>query len=130
MFCTLCRNSRGPPKIVAKMILGKKWQMTAYILWFKNFVEIARSHNIYEINAFLRFRHEENFWKNVSDDRLLPVHQKFRRNRSISHCFQDKDVFAFYAQIHDGCQKWRKLIFGKNWLMSLCIPCSSKIFLR
>ena len=27
------------------------------------------------------------------------------QNRSISHRFQDKCVFAFYAEIQDGCQK-------------------------
>ena len=36
-----------------------------------------------------------------------PVGQKFCRNRSISHCFQGKCVFAFYAEIQGGCLKWQ-----------------------
>ena len=33
--------------------------------------------------------------------------KKFRQNRSISHRFHDKCVFAFYAKIKDGSKKWR-----------------------
>ena len=36
------------------------------------------------------------------------VGQKFRRNCSISLRFIDKRVFAFYAEIQDGRQKWRE----------------------
>ena len=32
--------------------------------------------------------------------------QTFRQNRSMSHCFRDKCVFAFYVEIQDGRQKW------------------------
>ena len=34
-----------------------------------------------------------------------PVGQKFCQNRSISHRYQDKCVFVFYAEIQDGRQK-------------------------
>ena len=34
--------------------------------------------------------------------------QKFRRNRSILLHFRNKRVFAFNAEIQDGCQKWRE----------------------
>ena len=34
--------------------------------------------------------------------------QKFRQNRFIWHSFRDKCVFAFYAEIQDGCQKLRE----------------------
>ena len=40
--------------------------------------------------------------------------KKFRRNRSISHHFQDKCVYVFYAEIQDGCQKWRENDFWKK----------------
>ena len=33
---------------------------------------------------------------------------KIFRNRSISLRFQDKHVFAFYAEIQDGRQNWRE----------------------
>ena len=34
--------------------------------------------------------------------------QKFRQNLSISLRFRDKHVFAFYAEIQDGRQKWQE----------------------
>ena len=37
-----------------------------------------------------------------------PVGPKICRNCSISHLYQDKCVFAFYAEIQDGRQKWRE----------------------
>ena len=40
--------------------------------------------------------------------------QKFRQNRSSSHCFQNKRIFTFYAEIQDGRQKWRENDFGEN----------------
>ena len=46
-----------------------------------------------------------------------PVCQKFRRNRSISHRYQDKCVFAFYAEIQDGCQKLRENDFREKSLV-------------
>ena len=36
----------------------------------------------------------------------FPADQKCRRNRSVSLRFRDKRVFAFNAEIQDGCQKW------------------------
>ena len=36
---------------------------------------------------------------------------KFHQNRSISNRFQDKCVFAFYAEIQDGRQKWQESDF-------------------
>ena len=32
--------------------------------------------------------------------------QKFCQNRSCLNCFQDKCDFVYYAEIHDGRQKW------------------------
>ena len=43
-----------------------------------------------------------------------PVGQKICRNRSISLRFRDKHVFAFYAEIQDGHQKWRENIFREK----------------
>ena len=44
--------------------------------------------------------------KLTSRVRRHPVGQKFHRKRSISHRFQDKRVFVFYAKIQDGCPNW------------------------
>ena len=40
--------------------------------------------------------------------------QKFCRNRSISLRFWDKRIFAFYAEIQDGRQKWWENDFCKK----------------
>ena len=40
--------------------------------------------------------------------------QKFDRNHSISHCFQDKCIFAIYSEIQDGHQKWWENDFCKK----------------
>ena len=40
--------------------------------------------------------------------------QKFRQNRSILHRFRDKCIYVFYAEIQDGCQKWRENNFWKK----------------
>ena len=42
-----------------------------------------------------------------------PVGQKFRRNRSISLRYRDKNVLAFNAEIQDGRQKWQENDFCK-----------------
>ena len=42
---------------------------------------------------------------------IYPVDQKLRRNRSISLRLWDKHVFAFNAEIQDGCQKRREKDF-------------------
>ena len=39
---------------------------------------------------------------------ILDLLDLFRQNRSTSHCFQNKCIFAFYAEIRDGCQKWHE----------------------
>ena len=47
----------------------------------------------------------KQFWGKVASTLYrYPVGQKFCRNHSISYCFRDKCVFAFYAVIQDGCQ--------------------------
>ena len=65
-----------------------------------------------------------------------PVGQKFCGNRSILLHFQDKQVFAFNAEIQDGRQKWRKNNFSEKspvdsadtlWVknfVEIALPCS------
>ena len=57
----------------------------------------------------------KRFWQKIAS-RLCryPVGQKFRRNRSSSLRFRDKEVVAFYAEIQDGHQKWRENKFCKT----------------
>ena len=54
--------------------------------------------------------------KLASEPCRYPLGQKFLRNHSISHRFQDKCVFAFYTDIQDGCQKWRDNEYWGNSL--------------
>ena len=60
---------------------------------------------------------------------LYPVGKKFRRNRSISFCFQDKRVFAFYTKIQDDRQKWRENDFWKKSDYTLWVKYFVKIAL-
>ena len=57
-----------------------------------------------------RQKWRENVFLQNNASRLCryPESQKFRQNRYISLCFRDKCVFAFYAEIQDGRQKWRE----------------------
>ena len=43
-----------------------------------------------------------------------PRDKKFQRNHSISHHFQDKGVFPFYAEIQDSHQKWWQTDFWEK----------------
>ena len=57
---------------------------------------------------------EERFLEKWTDDLEHPS----KPNHSISHRFQDKCIFVFYAEIQDGCKKWQEKNFGKNWQMT------------
>ena len=90
---------------------------SADTMWVKNFVEIAVSRSISEINTFFLFYAEiqdgpQKFSRFLGKviNRLCryPACQKFRRNCPIFLRFRDKCVFAFYAEIQDGHQKWRE----------------------
>ena len=73
---------------------------SADTLRVKNIVEIALSLTVSEINTLLRFTQKfkmtpksgrKGFFRKVaSRPCIYPVGQKFRRNRSISHRFQEK----------------------------------------
>ena len=57
---------------------------------------------------------ENNFWVKLPVDFADTLRgNKFCQNRSISHCFLDKCVFAFYTEIQDGLQKWPENDLGK-----------------
>ena len=56
MFCILCRNSIWPPKMAGKLFFWQKVEdNSTHTLWVKNFIEIALSRTICEMNAFLTF---------------------------------------------------------------------------
>ena len=48
---------------------------------------------------------ENEFWQNIADD-CIPCESKISTKWLILHRFQDKCVFAFYADIQYGRQKW------------------------
>ena len=99
-------------------------------LGVKKVVIITFSCTVLEINAFLRFTKKlkmaaKNDGKRIFGEKRqitlrIPWGSKILlKALSILHRFQDKCVFVFYAEIQDGCQKWRKKsIFGKNWQMT------------
>ena len=49
-----------------------------------------------------------------------PTSKKFCRKCFISLCYQDKRFLAFYAEIKDGCQKWRENDFWETVANRLC----------
>ena len=54
--CVILKNSRWPPKMAGKTILGKNWQIALHIPGGgEYFNEIALSHTVSEINVFLTF---------------------------------------------------------------------------
>ena len=93
----------------------------------KNFVEIALARSVSDINRFLRLTQKFKmasksvrktiFRKIASRLCRYPVGQKFRRNRSIWLCFQDKWVFVFNTEIQDGCQKSQENDFWEKSLV-------------
>ena len=83
-----------------KFFWGKLvWLLSRDTLWVKNFVEIALSSRVFEIQAFLCFaifaknskiQNGRHFWRDkiflkigMATLQRYPVGQKFRRNRSI-----------------------------------------------
>ena len=56
--------------------------------------------------------------------------KKICRNSSISHCFRDKGIIAFYAEIQDGRQKWPEKKFWENRQLTVKIPGEVKHFCR
>ena len=51
------------------------------------------------------------FGKRCQMTQRIPRGSTFCQNCSITHCLQDKRVFAFYAEIQDGRPKWREKLF-------------------
>ena len=72
------------------------WLLCRHTLWVKNFIEIALSSTVFEIQAFLCFaknlkiQNGRHFWRDkfflkigITTLQRYPVGQTFRRNRSI-----------------------------------------------
>ena len=102
MFCNFCEkfeNSKWPP-FLARQNLFENWHgYSPDTLWVKNFVEIALSSTVFEIQAFLCFaifaknskiQNGRHFWRDkiflkigMATLQRYSVGQKFHRNRSI-----------------------------------------------
>ena len=62
---------------------------------------------------------ENDFWENLRVDSVDTLWIKIFIEIALSHTIsRDKCVFAFYAEIQDGRQKWRGMIFGKSTVCS------------
>ena len=104
--------------MAGKQFLGKSPVDSTNRLGVKNFNKIALSCTVSEINAFLHFTQKFKmptkmarktiFGKSHQLTLLIPWGQNFQRNRSSMHSFRDKCVYVFFAEIHDGRQKWRE----------------------
>ena len=88
----------------------------------RNFVEIALSRAISKnFASYTEIQDGRQKWRENFFQKKSPVHytdtlwvKNFRQNRSILLCFRDKRVFAFYAEIQDGRQKWRENDFREK----------------
>ena len=109
-----------------KTIFGKNCQSTlGDTPTIKNFNEITLSGIVSEINAVLHFTQKfkmatKNGGKTIfgKNHKLPPIPCLGVKNSdeiAVSHTFfRDKCVFTFDAEIQDGPQTGRKMIFGKT----------------
>ena len=90
----------------------------------QNFVKIALSHTVSEMNALLRFTQKFKmatksgrkaiFAKKSPVDCIYPVGQKISA-KSLYHTPFPREVFlTFHAEIQDGHQKWQESDFCKK----------------
>ena len=114
------RNSRWPPKVVGNIVLQN---ITSGLCIYPVGQKFCRNRSIAPFARYMRFcvLHRNSRWlpkvvgKGFWEKSLIhSVGQKFRQNRSISLHFEDKHVFAFYAKIQDGRQKWRENDFWEK----------------
>ena len=107
----------------------QKWQESPRV---KNFVEIALSCSISEINGFLRFTQKfkmgaKSVGKTICEKSSVESADTMRVKDFIEIAlsrfdFRDKQAFAFNAEIQDGCQKLDTL-WVKNFL-EIALSCS------
>ena len=94
----------GQPNMAENYFWGKSPVDYADNLQDKNFVEIALSHNVYEIYAFLCFMQKFKMAaktsgiKNTSRLCRYPAGQKCHRNRSGLLSFQDIHIFCILCR--------------------------------
>ena len=91
---------------------------SADTLRVKNFVEIALSRSVSEINTFLYFTQKFKTAAKCVGKTIVEKSQQYTlqipcgsKISSKSLSFQDKSIFAFKTEIQDGHQKWRKKDF-------------------
>ena len=109
-------------------------------LWVKNFVEIALSHSISEVNVFLRLMQKFKmaaksggktfFCKKLPVDSADTQWVKNFVEIALSHSVSEINTFFCFTQIQDGRQKWRENNLGGKVASRLQIPCGSKISLK
>ena len=104
----------------------------------KNFVEFTLSCSISEINRYLRFTQKFKMATKSGGKTVFAKKRQYTlqipRGSKISLKYlylapfpKEKHVFAFNAEIQDGCQKWLENNFCKKPPVALQIPCGSKI---
>ena len=92
---------------------------SADTLRVKNFIEIALSHSVIEINVFLHLM--QKFQMATKSGRKTIFAKKSPVNSADTlRVYRDRRVFALDAEIHDGRQKWRENDFFKKVASRLC----------
>ena len=128
VFAFYAEIQDGRQKWPENDFLGKPLIDSADTLWAKNFVEIALSRSVSEINTFLHFTQKFKMAAKSGGKTLFcktsPVDSpytlwvknfiKIALSCSVSEI---NTFFAFYAEIQDGCQKWRENDFWEKSLV-------------
>ena len=133
------RSKNLVPKINAFLHFMQKFKMATKNggkvdstdnLQVRNFVEITLSRTVCQINVFCILRRNSR-WPPKNGGKVTLA--KFRQytlqipcgskmlSKSLSHRFQDECTFALYAEIQEGCQKWRESNFCEKVASRLCI---------
>ena len=99
-------------------------KISRFTLVVKNSAKIALSHTISEMHAFCifcrKFKMAAKNGRKQFLEKKSPVYSadtlevKHFVKITISHRFQDKCIFAFYAEIQDGRQKWQENNFWEK----------------
>ena len=120
-FCVYAEIQDGRQKWREIDFCEKSPVHSADNLQVRNLVKISLSGTVFQINVFCVLCRNSR-WPPKTGGKVVfanvPstlcryfVGPKFCQNCSISHRFQDKCAFALYAEIQDGCQKWRESDF-------------------
>ena len=106
-FYILHKNSRWPPKIAGKRLLGTLTSTLCSYPVGQKFIEIALSHTISKINAFVHFTQKfkmaakngrKDFWKKSLVHSAYTLYIKNFVEIALSHIVSEINAFLHFTQ--------------------------------